>query len=118
MNGSYLAAFLFYLQQLISMVQKKVKNPWTSHEEDRLLKNVEKNVLCLTKAFKQTSLEIQRSEKAVAAHWYQKTSIKSGRTLFLTVSGKHVAVNRKNGKGTPSTLPLYKRILSLLKLSY
>ena len=92
--------------------------PWTAQEEDRLLANVEKNVLCLTKAFKQTSKEIQRTPGAVAARWYARTSITSGRTLFMTVSGKHVAINRKNSKGTPLKFSLYKRILALLGFSY
>jgi hypothetical protein len=91
---------------------------WTQSEEDRLLANVEKHVLCLTKAFAITSKEIQRSPKAIAAHWYQKTSKQCGRTIFATVSGKHVAVNRKNSKGQPLKLSLYKRVLSLLGLKY
>ena len=91
---------------------------WTQNEEDRLLANVEKHVLCLTKAFAITSKEIQRSPKAIAAHWYQKTSKQCGRTIFATVSGKHVAVNRKNSKGQPIKLSLYKRILSILGLKY
>lgn len=96
---------------------RKIK-PWTSQEEDKLISNVEKHVLCLTKAFEITSKEIQRSPKAVAARWYQKTSISSGRTLFVTMSGKHVAINRKNSKGQPLKLSVYKRILSFLGLKY
>ena len=61
---------------------------WTQADEDRLIANVEKHVLCLARAFEQTSKEIQRSPKAIAAHWYQKTSKQCGRTLFATVSGK------------------------------
>ena len=91
---------------------------WTQADEDRLIANVEKHVLCLARAFEQTSKEIQRSPKAIAAHWYQKTSKQCGRTLFATVSGKHVAVNRKNSKGQPLKLPLYKKILSILGLKY
>lgn len=96
---------------------QKIK-PWSDKEEQRLLANVEKHVLCLTRAFEITSKEIQRTPRAVAGHWYQRTSIKSGRTLFITASGKHVAVNRKNSKGVPLKLPLYKKLLSLLGLSY
>lgn len=99
------------------MATKKIK-PWSSYDEDRLIKNVEKHVMCLKRGFEQTSKEIQRSPKAVAAHWYQKTSKNCGRTLFMTVSGIHVAVNRKNGKGQPIKLPLYKRVLSCLGLKY
>lgn len=96
---------------------QKVK-PWSNQDEQRLLANVEKHVLCLTKAFEITSKEIQRSPKAVSAHWYQRTSKNSGRTLFMTVSGKHVAVNRKNSKGQPLKLSLYKRPLAMLGFSY
>jgi hypothetical protein len=98
--------------------QKKVRNPWTQNDEDILIKNVEKHVLCLTKAFEVTSKEIQRSPKAVAAHWYSRTSIQCGKTLFLTASGRHVAVNRKNSKGQPLKLPIYKRLLAILGLNY
>ena len=96
---------------------KKV-NKWSQADEDRLIANVEKHVLCLTTAFKITSKEIQRSPKAIAAHWYQKTSQQCGRTLFATVSGKHVAVNRKNSKGQPLKVSVYKKILAFLGLKY
>ena len=98
--------------------QKKVRNPWTQNDEDILIKNVEKHVLCLTKAFEATSKEIQRSPKAVAAHWYSRTSIQCGKTLFLTASGRHVAINRKNSKGQPLKLPIYKKLLAILGLNY
>lgn len=91
---------------------------WSSTDEKKLIANVEKHVLCLQRAFEKTSKEVQRSPKAVAAHWYQKTSKNCGRTLFMTVSGSHVAVNRKNSKGQPLHLPLYKRILKILGLNY
>lgn len=92
--------------------------PWTSHEEDRLIKNVRNNVTNLTRAFKVTSNEIQRTPGAISAHWYARTSKDSKHTLFLTCSGKHVAVNRKNGKGQPLKLPLYKKILAIFGLQY
>ena len=38
--------------------QKKVRNPWTQNDEEVLIRNVEKHVLCLTKAFEVTSKEI------------------------------------------------------------
>jgi hypothetical protein len=95
---------------------KKVKR-WSQAEEDILIKNVEKNVLCLHKAFEQTALEIQRSPGAVAARWYQYTSKNCG-TKFATISGRHVASNRKNSKGKPLKLSIFKKILSLLGLKY
>lgn len=92
--------------------------PWTELEEKRLIANVEKHVLCLTKAFELTSKETLRTPGAVSAHWYAKTSMNCGKTLFLTASGKHVAINRKNSKGQPLTTPLYKRLLKLLGLPF
>lgn len=92
--------------------------PWTTQEEDRLIENVKNNVTNLSKAFLLTSQEIQRTQTACAAHWYANTSIKSGHCLFLTISGQHVAINRKNGKGKPSGLSLYKRILAIFGLNY
>lgn len=101
------------------MANKGKKAPkWTSKEEDILIKNVKKNVINLSKAFKQTSIETQRTVSAVQGHWYANTSIKSGHCLFMTLSGKHVAINRKNGKGKKSSLPLYKKVLALLGLTY
>lgn len=96
---------------------KKVKK-WTQADEDILIKNIQKHVLCLKKGFKQTSVEIQRSPGAIANHWYKYTSHNCGRTLFATISGSHISVNRKNGKGQPLKLPLYKKVLAFLGLPY
>lgn len=92
--------------------------PWTSQDEDRLIENVRNNVTNLSKAFKATSKEIQRTPTACAAHWYSNTSIKSGHVLFMTLSGKHIAINRKSGKGKPLAMPLYKKVLAFFGLSY
>lgn len=101
----------------VSRKGQKAK-PWTQSDEDRLIENVKNNVTNLSKAFKLTSKEIQRTPGACAGHWYANTSIKSGHCLFMTISGQHIAINRKNGKGKKSTLPLFKRVLVLFKLSY
>ena len=95
----------------------KTRKPWTSNDEERLLKNVQKHVLCLKKAFEQTSKEINRSPKAVAAHWYTHTSRDQKHVLFLTMSGRHVAFNRKNSKGQASTMPLFKKVLAFFGVS-
>lgn len=96
---------------------KKLR-PWTEEDEKFLIENVKNNVTNLKKAFEATSKEIQRTPGACAGHWYANTSIKSGHCLFMTVSGQHIAVNRKNGKGKPSNLSLFKRVLNIFKLSY
>ena len=93
---------------------------WTKEEDERLLANVDKHVLCLTKAFELTSLEVQRSPKAVAAHWYQITS-KGAHTKFGLFSNDFVVRNRKNAKANKAKkMPkgIFQRILKLLKLVY
>lgn len=95
----------------------KTRKPWTANDEEKLLKNVQKHVLCLKKAFEQTSKEINRSPKAVAAHWYTHTSRDQKHVLFLTTSGRHVAFNRKNSKGQASTMPLFKKVLAFFGVS-
>lgn len=98
---------------------KGTKHPkWTQHDEDILIRNVKNNVTNLSKAFRQTSVDIQRSPKAIMAHWYKNTSINSGHCLFMTISGKHISINRKNGKGKASTLPIFKRVLAMFGLTY
>ena len=99
------------------MKKKQKAARWTAADEEVLINNVRENVTNLAKAFRQTSKELQRSTLACSAHWYANTSIKSGHCLFVTLSGKHVSVNRKNGKGKPSSMPLYKRVLRVLGLS-
>lgn len=102
----------------INQTNKKKVVKWSQSDEDRLIKNVEKHVLCLADAFRITSQELQRSPRAVMAHWYKYTSKNCGRTLFMTVSGSHVSVNRKNSKGQALKLSLYRRLLSILGLTY
>lgn len=102
------------------MKKKKKKiahNRWTEQDENVLLKHIEDNVTNLKKAFMLTSQETGRSLAACAGHWYQNTSINSGHCLFVTISGKHISINRKNGKGTPNSLPLYKKVLKIFGLS-
>lgn len=92
---------------------------WTQAEEERLVKNVEKHVLCLSKAFEITAKEIQRSPLAVANHWYSKTSVKGGKTLFGLVSGTYLVVNRKNArenKADVMPIGVFRKILKLLGL--
>lgn len=88
--------------------------PWTLQEEERMLANIESSITNLSKAFEKTSKEINRTPSAVAGHWYSHVSRDTNHVLFLTVSGKHVAINRKNGKGNPSKLSVFQRILAIL----
>jgi hypothetical protein len=102
----------------MASLRKGKRKPWTANDEERLIKNVQKHVLCLKKAFEKTSKEINRSPKAVAAHWYTHTSRDQKHVLFLTMSGQHVAFNRKNSKGQASNMSLFKKVLSFFGVAY
>lgn len=118
-----MSAFSFYNNQyLIIMATKNQKNKrsmkrWSAGEDDRLIENVRNHPTNLKHAFQLTAQEVQRTPGAVASRWYLYVS-KNGSTPFLTMSGKHIAANRKNGKGVPTKLSLYKRILAILGLQY
>ena len=92
--------------------------PWTAADEDRLIANVRNNTENLKKAFKQTSLELQRTPAAISSHWYTSTSIKTNHVLFFKMSGERILINRSRGKGKQTQIPLYKKILALLGLCY
>lgn len=105
----------------------KKRIPWSANDEDRLIENIRKNSLNLSKAFKVTSQEIQRTPTAVSAHWYANTSVRSGHVFFMTVSGNEVLINRTRmshkKKKSPllsqkSNVSLFKKILNMFKLTY
>ena len=98
------------------MKKGKKLRPWTAKDEEILIENVKKNVTNLKKAFTLTGQIIKRSPGAVASHWYANTSIKSGHCLFVTVSGQHIAINRKNGKGKRSPISFFRKVLAIFGL--
>ena len=97
--------------------QKQKPKPWNSSDEDRLIDNI-RNYPTRKQAFQQTSLELQRTPLACAAHWYTATSRNTKHVCLLTISGNRLLVNRTQGKGVSSPLPLYKKVLFLLGLNY
>lgn len=92
--------------------------PWTDEHEETLLFYVRKNTENLTKAFALTSKQIGRSPKAIAAHWYTHTSIKTNHCLFFKMSGNSILINRSRGKGQKRSVPFYKKVLAFLGLTY
>lgn len=101
------------------MARTDRKFRWSQAEEEILIRNVEKHVLCLNKAFEITAKELQRTPGAVANHWYSKTSVKGDKTLFGLVSGTYLVVNRKNAKESKAdVMPIgvFRKILKLLGL--
>lgn len=87
---------------------------WTEAEDSRLLRQVKAFPQNLHNCFLIVAEELDRSPKGVAAHWYQVLSKKPEAIAFFTVSEHHKCFNRKNGKGKPSTVTIFKRIVKLL----
>jgi len=90
---------------------------WTAEEESKLFAQIKAFPQNLSKCFLLVAEDIGRSPSAVQAHWYTVTSKKPQYVGFVTVSGKHKSVNRKNGMGERSTEGIFKRILRLLGIT-
>ena len=88
---------------------------WTEDEEQRLIRQVRAFPQNLNKCFLIVSEEIERTQTAVASHWYSVTSKRPDVICFFTTSTKYVAKNRKNGEGVPSTTSIWKKFLKILK---
>ena len=88
---------------------------WTEEEDNRLLQQVRTFPQNLTKCFLIVSEVTGRSPKAVAAHWYTVVSKRPDVTCFFTASPKHIARNRKNGKGVESNRSIWQRLLAIIR---
>lgn len=87
--------------------------PWTPEEDAVLTRYVKAGVTNLHACFLAVAEQIGRTPTAVASHWYSVLSKKD--PLFGTISEKHWAKNRKNGKGVPSTPSIWRRVLAILR---
>ena len=91
---------------------------WTREEDERLIRQLRAYPHNLHKCFLLVSEELGRSEKAIAAHWYQKLS-KSDRLqkepVLFTASARAVSKNRKNGMGQESNPGIWRRLLTVLR---
>ena len=90
------------------------KKRWTTTEDSIVVEQVRKSPTNLKQAFKEAARVTGRSEVACSARWYTVLSKDKSNACFITVSGKHKALNRKNGKGTPCNQSLFTRVLKLL----
>ena len=89
---------------------------WTTAEDTQIVDQVRKSPTNLTHAFKEAARVTGRTKLACSSRWYTVLSKDAKYACFITVSGKHQSLNRKNGKGTPCTMPLFTKILKLLKI--
>ena len=87
---------------------------WTSTEDTQVVDQVRKSPTNLKQAFKEAARVIGRSEVACSNRWYTVLSKDKNNACFITISGKHKSLNRKNGKGTACTKSLFTRVLKLL----
>lgn len=95
-------------------MQQRTIRKWTAEEESRLFAQVKAFPQNLKRCFMLVAEDIDRTPAAVATHWYTVTSKKPQYVGFVTVSGKHKSVNRKNGMGERSTEGIFRRVLRLL----
>lgn len=89
---------------------------WTTAEDSIVVDQVRKSPTNLTQAFKTAARETGRTASACANRWYTVLSKDKANTCFVTVSGKHSSINRKNGKGVPCTKNIFTKILKLLNI--
>ena len=87
---------------------------WTSAEDTQVVDQVRKSPTNLKQAFKEAARVTGRSELACSNRWYTVLSKDKNNACFITVSGQHKSLNRKNSSGTSCTNNLFTRVLKLL----
>ena len=87
---------------------------WTSTEDTQVVDQVRKSPTNLKQAFKEAARVTGRSELACSNRWYTVLSKNKNNACFITVSGKHKSLNRKNSSGTSCTNNLFTKVLKLL----
>ena len=87
---------------------------WTSAEDTHVVDQVRKSPTNLKQAFKEAARVTGRSVSACSQRWYTVLSKDKSNACFITVSGQHKSLNRKNGTGTSCTNNLFTRVLKLL----
>ena len=92
------------------------RKKWTSAEDTQVVDQVRKSPTNLKQAFKEAARVTGRSEIACSTRWYTVLSKDKNNACFITVSGKHKSLNRKNGKGTACNKSLFTRVLKLLNI--
>lgn len=89
---------------------------WSPTEDSIVVDQVRQSPTNLKHAFKKAARETGRSVAAVTNRWYTVLSKNKTNACFITVSGKHSSLNRKNGTGTPCTQNIFTKVLKLLKI--
>ena len=90
------------------------KKRWTTTEDSIVVEQVRKSPTNLKQAFKEAARVTGRGVSACSQRWYTVLSKDKSNACFITVSGQHKSLNRKNGTGTSCTNNLFTRVLKLL----
>lgn len=102
-------------RQANSQNERRDNHRWTNEEDQRILRHIKARPQNLRFCFTMVAEEIGRTDKAVAAHWYQVLSKKPEVMCFFTASPHHIAKNRKNGSGVESNGNIWRRLMSVIR---
>ena len=88
---------------------------WTVEEDECLIRYVKARPQNLKACFLAVSEATGRTERAVAYHWYTRTSKDPRYLCFFTASSRHIAKNRKNVEGEASNYNIWRKFLRILR---
>ena len=87
---------------------------WTAQEDMIVVSEVKNSPTNLKAAFEKASKITGRSKNACMVRWYNVLSKDKANACFVTISGKHQALNRKNGNGIKCSTSIFTRVLKIL----
>lgn len=99
----------------------KTYRKWTEEEEAVMLRYIKAGCSNMHKCFFMISEHLTdagtpRTPGAVGNHWYTVLSKKDDKKsfCFFTASSRHIAKNRKNGTGVPTTPSMWQRFMRII----
>jgi hypothetical protein len=95
--------------------ENRFNKRWTEAEDQRLARQVKAFPQNLHKCFMIVAEELDRTEGAVANHWYTVVSKKPENMCFFTASPRHVSKNRKNGMGEEIGTSIWRRLMNIIR---
>ena len=87
---------------------------WTAQEDMIVVSEVKNSPTNLKAAFEKASKITGRSKNASMVRWYNVLSKDKANACFVTISGKHQSLNRKNGDGIKCSTSIFTRVLKIL----
>ena len=98
-----------------NVVESRNHKKWEVAEDQLLTRTVRSFPQNLHRCFLLVAEQTGRTDKAVAAHWYQSLSKKPEALCFFTASPRHVSKNRKNGMGVESNSSIWRRLMAVIR---